>query len=257
MTNADDNSSTAAEAQVSYGSTPNGDEQSDVELTPDGTEYEDTGIANPFNPTLINILTKQMSLDTLIKRIREGEIDLSPAFQRAEVWTPTARSRLIESVLIRIPLPAFYVDATDEEHWLVVDGLQRLSTLKDFVNNEMKLRDLEFLTQFQGFRYADLPRNYQRRIEESQVTVNQIEKGTPPEVKFNIFKRINTGGLPLSSQEIRHALNQGPVTAYLKALADSEEFQLATEGGVSDQRMAARECVLRFLAFTLTPARSI
>jgi hypothetical protein len=98
-----------------------------------------------------------------------------------------------------------------------------------------------------------LPRNYQRRIEETQVTVYQIERGTPPEVKFNIFKRINTGGLPLSSQEIRHALNQGPVTSYLKLLADSKEFQRATYKGVSDSRMAARECVLRFMAFTLTP----
>jgi hypothetical protein len=80
-----------------------------------------------------------------------------------------------------------------------------------------------------------------------------IKKGTPPEVKFNIFKRINTGGLPLSSQEIRHALNQGPVTSFLKRLADSKEFQQATDRGVSDKRMAARECVLRFMAFTLTP----
>jgi hypothetical protein len=117
------------------------------------------------------------------------------------------------------------------------------------------LRDLEFLTQFHGVGFDDLPRNYQRRIEETQVTVYQIEKGTPPEVKFNIFKRINTGGLPLTSQEIRHALNQGPVTSYLKELANSEEFQRASGHGVSDQRMAARECVLRYLAFTLTPPK--
>lgn len=226
----------------------------DVETTPDGTEYEDTGISRPFNPTLINILTKQMSLDILIKRMREGEVNLAPGFQRSEVWRPTAKSRLIESLLIRIPLPAFYMDATDEDNWLVVDGLQRLSTLRDFViAKTMKLQDLEFLTQFHGLKHDGLPRNYQRRIEETQVTVYLIEKGTPAEVKFNIFKRINTGGLPLSAQEIRHALNQGPVTAYLKRLADSDEFEQATSGSVSDTRMAARECVLRFMAFTLTP----
>ena len=222
--------------------------------TTDGTEYEDTSITKPFNPTLINILTKQMSMDTLLKRMREGEVNLAPDFQRAEVWRPTARSRLIESLLIRIPLPAFYMDATDEDSWLVVDGLQRLSTLRDFaIKKTMKLQDLEFLTQFHGAKYSDLPRNYQRRIEETQVTVYLIEKGTPAEVKFNIFKRINTGGLPLSAQEIRHALNQGPVTTYLKDLAYSDEFRQATDNGVSDKRMTARECVLRFLAFTLTP----
>lgn len=226
----------------------------DYEITADGTEYEDTGITKPFNPTLINITTKQMSLDTLIRRMREGEVDLSPDFQRAEVWKATAKSRLIESLLIRIPLPAFYMDATDDDKWLVVDGLQRLSTLRDFVITQtMKLQDLEFLTQFHGCDFNALPRNYQRRIEETQVTVYLIERGTPPEVKFNIFKRINTGGLPLSSQEIRHALNQGPVTSYLKDLAHSPEFKQATSYGVSDSRMAARECVLRFMAFIITP----
>lgn len=228
--------------------------QPEIEETTDGTEYEDIGITKPFNPTLINILTKQMSLDTLIKRMREGEVDLAPDFQRAEVWKPIAKSRLIESLLIRIPLPGFYMDATDEDKWLVVDGLQRLSTIRDFViKKTMHLQDLEFLSQFHGLTFDQLPRNYQRRIEETQVTVYQIEKGTPTEVKFNIFKRINTGGLPLSAQEIRHALNQGPVTSYLKRLVVSQEFQTATDQGVSDKRMAARECVLRFLAFTLIP----
>jgi hypothetical protein len=253
MNNEDDTSRVSETLPLPNNAYGSEDLSSEVEETSDGTEFEDTGISKPFNPTLINILSKQMSLDTLIKRMREGEVDLSPDFQRAEVWKPTAKSRLIESLLIRIPLPAFYMDATNEDNWLVVDGLQRLSTLRDFViKNSMRLQDLEFLTQFHGSRYKDLPRNYQRRIEETQVTVYLIEKGTPAEVKFNIFKRINTGGLPLSSQEIRHALNQGPATSYLKRLASSAEFLKATDSGVSDKRMAARECVLRFLAFTMT-----
>jgi hypothetical protein len=229
------------------------EESFDSEETFDGTEYEDTSIKRPFDPTQIKLDTRQMSLDTILERIRENEIDLSPDFQRAEVWKPAARSRLIESLLIRIPLPAFYVDATDENHWLVIDGLQRLSTLRDFViKKTMKLKDLEFLTDFDKLKYDDLPRSYQRRIRETQVTVYQIERGTPSDVKFNIFKRINTGGMPLSSQEIRHALNQGPVTLFLKALADSREFRVATWNSISDTRMARRECVLRFLAYTLT-----
>ncbi len=218
----------------------------------DGTEHEDIGITQPFDPTLINISTKPMSLDTLIKRMEEGEIDLSPDFQRSEVWDTKAKSRLIESLLIRIPLPAFYMDATDDNKWLVVDGLQRLSTLRDFViNKTFILKDLEFLSDYEGDGYEDLPRAYQRRIEETQVTVYLIDTGTPPEVKFNIFKRINTGGLPLSSQEIRHALNQGPITKLLKELADSKEFKKATANSISDKRMAARECVLRFFAFII------
>ena len=197
-----------------------------------------------------------MSLDTLIKRIDHGEIVLSPDFQRKEVWNPSTKSRLIESLLIRIPLPAFYVDATDEEKWLVVDGLQRLSTLRDYVlKKELRLRGLEFLHDFEGYTYDRLPRNYQRRIDETQVTVYQIEKGTPTNVKFNVFKRINTGGMPLSAQEIRHALNQGPATEMLKTLAGSSEFLTATANGIANKRMADREAVLRCLAFMVIPSQ--
>jgi hypothetical protein len=222
-----------------------------------GIEIEETAadITQPFDPTKIRIETKPLTIDLLLSRIKEGEINLTPDFQRkGGIWSDGAQSRLIESLLIRIPLPAFYMDATDEEHWLVVDGLQRLTTLKRFVlDRTLRLEGLEFLTKLQGISYPELPRSLQRRIRETQVTVYLIEKGTPPTLKFNIFKRINTGGLPLSSQEIRHALYQGKATSLLASLAQSDEFQSATARGISDERMADRECVLRFIAFSLTP----
>ena len=108
------------------------------------------------------------------------------------------------------------------------------------------------LKSLEGKSYDELPRHYQRRITETQITVYLIEKGTPDKVKFNIFKRINTGGLPLSSQEIRHALNQGEATKLLAQLADSDVFKRAVDYGIRDDRMADRECVLRYLAFTIT-----
>jgi hypothetical protein len=92
----------------------------------------------------------------------------------------------------------------------------------------------------------------QRRIEETQVTVSLIQPGTPDDVRYYIFKRINTGGLPLTPQEIRHALNQGPASTLLAELARDEAFLQATRGSLNDQRMADRECVLRFFAFRLT-----
>lgn len=212
-------------------------------------------ITEPFDPTLIRVETKPMTIDLVLARIRENEIDLKPGFQRkAGIWKEPAQSRLIESILIRIPLPAFYMDATNDEKWLVVDGLQRLTTLKRFViDKTLQLTGLEFLKQLNGKTFDDLPRNFRRRIVETQVTVYLIEKQTPPKVKFTIFKRINTGGLPLSAQEIRHALNQGKVTELLARLANSSEFKQATDNGIRDDRMADRECVLRFLSFTITP----
>jgi hypothetical protein len=224
-----------------------------------GVEVEDMSgeerIIEPFNPSLIRVDTKTLTIDLLRSRIEYQEIDLAPGFQRkGGIWNDGAQSRLIESMLIRIPLPAFYMDATNDEKWLVVDGLQRLTTLKRFmIEKSLRLRGLEYLTQLEGKIYDELPRNYQRRITETQVTVYLIEKGTPEKVKFNIFKRINTGGLPLSAQEIRHALNQGEATKLLARLADSKEFKLAVDYGIRDDRMADRECVLRYLAFTINP----
>ncbi len=224
-----------------------------------GVELEDTSgdvqITEPFDPSLIRVDTKPMTIDLLRLRIAYNELDLAPGFQRkGGIWKDEAQSRLIESMLIRIPLPAFYMDATNDEKWLVVDGLQRLTTLKRFmIDKTLRLHGLEFLKQFEGKTFDELPRNYQRRIAETQVTVYLIAKGTPDKVKFNIFKRINTGGLPLSSQEIRHALNQGKATLMLARLADSPEFKQAVDYGIKDDRMADRECVLRYLAFTITP----
>lgn len=224
-----------------------------------GIEPEDTvgdeKITDPFNPKLIRVDTRPMTIDLLLSRIEHKELDLQPSFQRkGGIWNEGAQSRLIESILIRIPLPAFYLDATNDDKWLVVDGLQRLTALKQFiVDKTLKLSELEFLTHLDGKTHSELPRPFQRRILETQVTVYLIEKGTPSEVKFNIFKRINTGGLPLSAQEIRHALNQGKAAELLAQLANSKEFKRAIDNSIRDDRMADRECVLRFFAFTITP----
>lgn len=225
-----------------------------------GVETEDTSgqIAHPFDPTKIRINPATLTVDLLLQRINDRALDMSPGFQRkGGIWTDGAQSRLIESMLIRIPIPALYVDATDDEHWLIVDGLQRLTALHRFMTTgELRLQGLEFFTALDGKRFADLEARYQRRIKETQLILYKIEEGTPPNVKFNIFKRINTGGLPLSAQEIRHALNQGAAIAFLAELAGSREFKRATDNGISDKRMADQECVLRYVAFTMMAYRT-
>ena len=223
-------------------------------------------IQEPFNPTEIRIAQRPSSLDNLIDRLKHGELDLSPDFQRQkDLWNDGAQSRLIESLLIRIPIPAFYFDATDDSKWLVIDGVQRLTALARFVIDEQTLRerypeleqlklcDLEFLMDFNEKTYAELERTYQRRINETQVTVYTIEQGTPADVKYNIFKRINTGGLPLSDQEIRNALNAGKATQLLANLARSDAFLQVVDSSIQDKRGLDQECILRFIAFTLSP----
>ena len=232
-----------------------------IDLTSLGTESEgtetDEPIFDPFEPSKIKVDREPMSVFQVLRKLSLGEILLNPDFQRSLVWDPVRRSRLIESLLLRIPLPAFYFDGVDANKWAVVDGLQRLSTMQDFViNKSFALHGLEYLASAEGLHFDELPRGMQRDIEETQVMLFIIRPDTPPEVKFTIFYRINTGGLVLTAQEIRHALFQGQATELLRELALSSEFITATEGGVSDIRMDARECILRYLAFRMNPYTS-
>ncbi len=218
-------------------------------------EKEDYGrIESPYDPEKISVNSQILTIDLLIKRLKEEEIDLSPEFQRFDdIWKPKNKSRLIESLIIRIPIPAVYFDARDEENWKVIDGLQRLSILKEFViDEEWELTDLEFLKKYEGYKWNQLPRKFQRRIEETQLTAYIIEKDTPDEVTFTIFRRVNTGGSPLTAQEIRHALNSQKSREFLVELSEMEEFKLNVNlSSRRIRRMEDREFILRFIAFML------
>ena len=206
-------------------------------------------ITSPYDPTKIDITIKYLSLDLLIKRMIDGRIDLNTEFQRnSDLWNDEVQSRLIESLLVRIPLPAFYFDGTDNEKWQIVDGLQRLITLKNFViDKKLKLQGLEYLTQFDGCDYDELPLYLQGRIAETQITAFIINPGTPRGATFNIFKRINTSGLVLTPQEIRHALNQGIAADFVRDLAELPEFIQVVKN--KSKRMLDRELVTRFVGF--------
>ena len=225
----------------------------DEELTAPGSEEDEPelldSVMQPFNPTDIDIVVEPKSLDALIKRIKHNEIDMNTDFQRhADLWDNRKMSRLIESILIRFPLPAFYFDATDENNWLIVDGLQRLSTIRKFVlDQKLRLNGLEFLTELNGKTFDKLHRQYQRRIEECPVTVYMIKPGTPDDVKYSVFRRINTGGLTLNNQEIRNALAKPRDRELLEELAKLECSREML--GDLSKRMKDQELVLRFWAF--------
>jgi hypothetical protein len=227
-----------------------------LDLAAIGSEPEnvesDELIRNPFDPSSIKIDREAQTIFQVTRKIGFDEIELNPDFQRNVVWDVVRRSRLIESILLKIPLPAFYFDGTKDSKWVVVDGLQRLTSLKEFMlTKSLRLQDMEYLPDLEGKSFDELPRILQRQIEDTQLTIYVIRPDTPPEVKFTIFYRINTGGLVLTAQEIRNALFNGPATALLKKLAALPIFHSATGYSLSDSRMDAQECILRYLAFNI------
>ena len=213
-------------------------------------------LKEPFDPKEIDIQVVQTTMDNLIKRLSHKEIDLNPDFQRtSDLWRNELKGRLIESLLIRLPIPAFYFDASNDDLWQVVDGLQRLTTIKRFVlDKTLKLSGLEFLKEYNKKTIDDLPRSLTRRIEEAPVTLYLIKPGTPLNVKYSLFYRINTGGLTLNPQEIRHALSQsvnnGQASQFLKKIAESDYFKKYVR--VYDKRMLDKELILRYIAFKIT-----
>lgn len=211
----------------------------------------------PYDPELIRVETKSMSISYVFEMMtgRQKDLDLSPDFQRNFVWTDiTRKSRLIESILLRIPLPVFYLSQDQNGILQVVDGVQRLTVIKDYLNNEFKLKNLEYLEDCSGCFFEQegaksLDPKYVRRIKQTQLIFNIIDPQTPSKVKFEIFKRINTGGKPLNNQEVRNCLASYRVRSMLKDLSNSKEFLKTTSESISKIRMADQELVMRFIGF--------
>ncbi|MGK7939914.1 MAG: DUF262 domain-containing protein [Crocosphaera sp.] len=204
-----------------------------------------------YNPIDINITTRKLEIHKLLSRIDNQSLNSAPDFPyRYRYWNNEVKSRLIESIVIRLPIGHFYMDGTGDDKWFIMDGLQRLYALKQFISDKsLKLSGLEYLHNLEGKTFNEIERGYQRRIEETQVTVYLIEKGTPPDIKYNIGKR-NSTGLPKSSQELRQALNPGQGNQLLGELADTQEFkQLIYLNDEQRQRMDDRELSLVFLSF--------
>ena len=214
---------------------------------------------DPYDPKLIRVETKPLSIEYVCKLIASKKLDIAPDFQRGFVWTETKRkSRLIESIMLRIPIPVFYLSQDYEGRYQVVDGIQRLTVISDFINNKFRLKDLEYLKELEGklFRTEGkpticIPPMYSSRIEETQLFFNIIDPSTPERVKYDIFRRINTGGKPLNPQEIRNCLSHTNTRQLLKEMVTLSSFAQATGGSISPTRMADKEMATRFAGFYL------
>ncbi|MGX7031308.1 DUF262 domain-containing protein [Vagococcus zengguangii] len=226
----------------------------------------------PYDPTLIRVDQKLFTIESTVEKIMKKSIDLNPEFQRKFVWTDiTRKSRLIESVMLRIPLPVFYLSEDEDGIYHVLDGLQRLSVLNSYLNNGFRLKNLEYLEEECGGKFFQplsedederkaeyeknpnkyLPQKYVRRINDTMLNFNVVDSRTPDQAKYDIFRRINTGGKPLNRQEMRNAMATPHTRQLLKSLSDLEIFKKATAYSVKDTRFADQELILRFIGFYL------
>jgi len=207
----------------------------------------------PYDPSKIRVEPKVFSLRQVYDMINSGDLDISPDFQRNEVWDTFRKSRLIESILLRIPLPVFYFSEDEKGVLSVVDGLQRLSAIKQFMDNNLELKNLEYLDNCEGKRYTreghSLEDKYIRWFNATQISANVISAESPYQVKFDIFRRLNTGGKPLNSQELRNCLMNSAAREALRDMAHSEQFIRATGNSIDDTRMMGQEMAMRFIYF--------
>ena len=225
----------------------------DTEDTSSGREP----ITHPFNPNDIDIVTPPFTVGNLIDRMEHNEINMNTDFQReGNLWKEDKQSRLIESILLGLPLPAFYFDTMNPQ-WDIVDGLQRCCSIENFcVKKTLRLTGLEFLGKkdekpyLDGLGFDDLDRIMQRSIIMHPITAHLIKKAHR-NIRFILFKRLNTGGLELTPQEIRNAVYQGKAADTIKHMAKLEEFKNATEWKIPVDRMQDRDFVSRFIAFYL------
>ena len=206
----------------------------------------------------------EYDLETLIKRIKSKTIKLDPDYQRRHRWSNETSSRLIESIILNIPIPVIFisqdVDVDDEisdagSRYTVIDGQQRLTAIYDFMTNAICLEGLETLPELNGAYHKDLPPFLTRRLEERTIKCLRIDSTVDAQVKFDIFERLNTGSIKLESQELRNVTARGPFNDKVKSLAKSKEFRRLIQVDDSNpdentkvKKMEDAELVLRFFA---------
>ncbi|MBW2647262.1 MAG: DUF262 domain-containing protein [Deltaproteobacteria bacterium] len=218
---------------------------------PESTGWDEYPLDSVF------VRKEQRAVVEVVKRINADRFILNPDFQRDFIWSIKKQSKLIESCLMRLPLPVFYVAEGKDGRIIVVDGLQRLYTFKRYLNNDFSLNKLgegpEYVSQgiqLVGKRFSDLPLNLQERIEDTQLTLYILDAKAPERAKLDIFDRVNSGE-PLARQQMRNCLFNGPATRWLRKAADSQGFLDATGRSLNKKSMRDREVVNRFCAFRL------
>lgn len=207
----------------------------------------------------LDISEDKFSVFEYLRKIKSGKIKMNPDFQRNVVWKPKQKSRFIESTILQIPIPPFYMKKRSDGSMVIIDGLQRTTALSEYLNNKFALGELEALSELNDMTFHDLEEwdsTVSTKIEDKQLMFYVLGVSVPMAAVYDIFNRINTGGTKLERQEVRNCVFIGNSTVFLKRVVESDIFKKAVDNGVSDNRMKAREAILRCIAFVIQPISS-
>ena len=226
----------------------------DQQTDPDFDEIEGLGSLEdeamggyPLDTMMIR--SENRTIYEVLRRIEQEQFIMDPDFQRDFIWDIDKQSKLIESVLMRIPLPVFYIAENEDGRMVVVDGLQRLSTFWNFVNGQLRLRLPDNLS-LNGSHFAELENYLQNRVEDCNLTLYVIDSKAPERARLDIFERVNSGA-PLTRQQMRNSLYMGQSTRFLKKEASTTLFLEATGRSLNWRQMRDREFINRFCGFQL------
>lgn len=190
--------------------------------------------------------TYDFAVQTIFEKLKDNSIHI-PEFQRRYVWSEAQASRLIESLIIQCPVPVIYLNQEKDERMSVIDGNQRLTSISRYLNNEFPLKGLTAYPELEGNRFYELDGRFQRHILNRTLRCIVILKDTHPQVKFDVFERLNSGSVKLNPQELRHGLYFGSAIELATKIVKNTGF-LALLDIKNDKRMKAEELVMRFIA---------
>lgn len=210
---------------------------------------------------LVSFDSYDMTIRQIYDMFNEGAIFVPPEYQRQFVWDEPRESELIESIFLGIPVPSLFMATNADATWEIVDGVQRLSTITHYIGNEknlssinrktpLKVKNLEKLTTLNETLFEKLPKSLQLMFMTRPIRVTVLNDKSDLSVRFDLFERLNTGGVSLTNQEIRNCIYRGPFNDSLKKISRLEEFKTVVRLKESDSKNGtAEEYVLRYLAY--------
>ena len=188
------------------------------------------------------------SVSDVVRMITDKDLVLDPDYQRNYVWDNKKASKLIESIILNVPIPVIYVSEEKDSSWSVIDGLQRLNSLKRFFDGKFKLSGLEVLYELNKCDFKMLPSKASRMLKNGLLRIVMVTADSNDDIKYDIFMRLNTGAVHLNEQELRNCLYRGKLNTFLQEEAKNLQW-LEMLGLVEPhKRMSDRELLLRFLA---------